>query len=107
MCKYRNETNKKKINKQIEQLGDEESAKAVIQMIEQICEEVKIEGDPMVQWLGLLNDRGVRAGKYKGSLPWVEIYPSDTHGVGRHDRLVLRIGAEEVEVLEAGKSSHG
>lgn len=107
MCKYRNETNKKKISKQIEQLGDEENANAVIQMIDQICEEVKIEGDPMVQWLGLLNERGVRAAKYRGSRPWVEIYPSDTHGEGRHDRLVLRIGADEVEVLEAGKSSHG
>jgi hypothetical protein len=107
MCKYRNETNQNKITRQIARLGDEENAKAVMQMIDKICEEVKIEGEPMVQWLGLLNERGVRAEKYKGPLPWVEIYPSNTHGEGRHDRLVLRVGAEEVEVLEAGKSSHG
>lgn len=107
MCKYRNETNKKKVGKQIDQLGDEDSARAVMQLIEDLCDAEKIEADPMVHWLRLLNERGLRAAKYKGSLPLIEIYPSDTQGPGRHDRMVLRVSATEVEVMEAGKSSHG
>ena len=106
MCKYENVTNQKKIGKQIDQLEGDEAARAVMQAIDAICAAENIEPDRMTQWLRLLNDRAIMASKLKGSLPYIEIYPSGTHGIGRQDRLILRIGETEVEVMEAGKGSH-
>jgi len=114
MCKYENTTNKVAIQKQITRLDAPDTATAVMDMIDTICEEAETKEDPVSHWLSLLKDREITASTVSGkhAFPLIEIYPSFKKRVGGEDRLFLEIrktdieGKIEVEVKAAGISSH-
>ncbi len=107
MPKYTDNTDRERIKRQIEKkLANEKEALDVLDTIHTLCLETEIATDFMSQWLGLLSSRVPKVQKLRTSTNQIEIYPSGSHGRGGSDRLIFQVGAGEVEVIEAGISSH-
>jgi len=107
MPHYQDVTDVVKITKEIaKNLNEVETAMEVLRLISDLCSETEIESDVMSQWLGLLAGNSVKARKWSGRDPVIEIYPCGTKGNGKSDRLWLQVGEKEVAVVRAYESKH-
>jgi hypothetical protein len=86
--------------------GNPDKSLEVISTITMLVWGLAPGGDTVNTWLVALNGEGIRARKWGGSDDLIEIYPSGTHGVGKHDRLWLQVGATQVKVVKVYQSEH-
>lgn len=95
------------VKQQIEKMhGCSEKSLEALSTITMLAWNLKPGGDTVNTWIKALNVEEIRAAKWAGSADLIEIYPSGTHGEGKHDRLWLQVGKTQVKVVKVYLSDH-
>lgn len=105
---YTNRSDVEEFAKDLGRLGNEEAARNVFTIIDDLCKEgVPIAKDRMSQWLGILAKTDIPdAMKRRGTEDVIEIYPSGTKGLGREDRILFQVGETQVKIILVYISDH-
>lgn len=95
------------VKQQIEKMhGCPEKSLEALSTITMLAWNLKPGGDTVNTWIKALNVEEIRAAKWATSADVIEIYPSGTHGQGKHDRLWLQVGKTQVKVVKVYLSDH-
>lgn len=95
------------VKQQIEKMhGCPEKSLEALSAITMLAWNLKPGGDTVNTWIKALKAEEIWAAKWATSADVIEIYPSGTHGQGKHDRLWLQVGQTQVKVVKVYMSEH-